>query len=288
MEKARCIVGIGELLWDVFPEEKRLGGAPVNFCYHTSRYGLPSVAVSAVGEDEAGRQAKKLLSDKGVEFELPAVPYPTGTVSVTVDERGVPGYRFAEDTAWDHLSLNDRIVNLLERCRAVCFGTLAQRSEASRRTIRDALDYVPASALRVFDINLRQDYFSEEVITESLRRCDLLKINEEELSVLTEMFGLAGEEESACRSLMGEFGISAAILTLGTEGSRVFAGSETSYLPTPAVRVVDTVGAGDAFTAGFVAMTLKGHPLREAHREAVRLSAFVCTQKGAMPEVPGR
>lgn len=281
------IVGLGEALWDVLPEGKKLGGAPANFAYHAGQYGLESIAISALGEDKLGDETINELEQKGLNYLMPRVPYPTGTVQVTLDDEGVPTYDIKENVAWDNIPFNDQIKAVAENCRAVCFGSLAQRNVVSRQTIQAFLDATPADCLRVFDINLRQNFYTKETIAESVKRCNVLKINDEELVQIGRMFGYPGLDISnKCWLILGKYNLDMLVLTCGVNGSYVFTPGNVSYQPTPQVQVADTVGAGDSFTGSFCAAILRGLPVSEAHKLAVDVSAYVCTQNGAMPEIP--
>ena len=283
------ITGVGEVLWDVLPEGKKLGGAPANFAYHIAQFGFESTVLSAVGRDVPGDEALEILQNKGLTQRIERVDYPTGSVQVSLDEAGIPQYEILEHVAWDNIPFTTSVERLARQTRCVCFGSLAQRSPVSRETIGRFLDAMPdgADRYKVFDINLRQHFYSKEVIEASLDRCNILKINDEELTVIERMFGLrSGDPERTCGTLIGRYGLSMLILTCGAEGSYVFGNGEVSFLETPRVTVADTVGAGDSFTASFCAALLCGKTLREAHRLAVDVSAYVCTQAGAMPELP--
>ena len=283
----RLVIGIGEALWDMLPEGKKLGGAPANFAFHAGQFGLESMAVSAIGLDPLGEEIAKELEEHGLPFYLDRTDYPTGTVQVTLDSNGIPRYEIKEDVAWDNIPYTKELADLAGRAQAVCFGSLAQRNPVSRETIGWFLDAVPEDCLKVFDINLRQSFYSKEIIEDSMRRCDILKINDEELEIVKEMFGLEDlPTEGLCRSIIDEYGLKMLILTCGVNGSHVFSGDVSSFIETPKVKVADTVGAGDSFTGAFVASILKGKTVREAHEAAVKVSAFVCTQSGAMPVIP--
>lgn len=292
------VIGIGEALFDCLPEGRKLGGAPANFAYHVSQFGLNGCAISAIGNDELGDEIVEKFNAVHLKHILPRVEQPTGTVKVTLDEKGVPQYEICLGVAWDNIPLTNEMLEIARNAQAVCFGSLAQRSETSRKTIHAFLDATPADALRVFDINLRQSWYTAEVIAESLQRANILKINDEELDVVATM--LLGEPtipghliaEDAektrriCRELISRYDLDMLILTCGAIGSYVFTMEEESYITTPKVKVADTVGAGDSFTATFVAQLLLGKPIPEAHKKAVDVSAFVCTQNGAMPVLP--
>lgn len=283
------VVGMGEALWDVLPEGKKIGGAPANFAYHVSQFGLPSRVVSAVGNDPLGREIVENFTSKGLNHLIEEVPYPTGTVQVEIDPAGIPQYDIKENVAWDNIPYTARLEALAGQTRAVCFGSLAQRNVVSRDTINRFLDAMPqtADSLVVFDVNLRQGFYTKEILCNSMKRCNILKINDEELVTVSRMFGYPGIDlQDKCWILLGKYNLRMLILTCGINGSYVFTPGNVSFQPTPKVEVADTVGAGDSFTAAFIASLLKGKSVTEAHALAVRTSAFVCTRKGAMPELP--
>lgn len=283
----RTIVGIGEALWDIFPDGKKIGGAPANFAFHVSQFGLESCAVSAIGKDELGEEIVKTFEESGLEFILEEVDYPTGTVKVKLDDAGVPSYVITENVAWDNIPFSERLRMLAENCGAVCFGSLAQRSAVSAATIGCFLDAIPEDCLKVFDINLRQHFYSQDVICRSMNLADVLKINDDEVIVVGQMLGYEQSDKAEIsRRLMAEFNMKMVVLTCGAIDSYVFSRDEESRIDTPKVNVVSTVGAGDSFTGTFVAALLKGKDIRTAHELAVEVSAFVCTQTGAMPELP--
>lgn len=283
------VVGMGEALWDVLPEGKKIGGAPANFAYHVSQFGLPSCVVSAVGDDDLGMEIIENFTAKGLKQLIADVPYPTGTVQVEIDQSGVPQYEIKENVAWDNIPYTERLESLAERTTAVCFGSLAQRNVVSRNTINRFLDVVSRNEenLIVFDVNLRQGFYNKEILCNSMKRCNILKINDEELVTVSRMFGYPGIDlQDKCWILLGKYNLKMLILTCGINGSYVFTPGNVSFQPTPKVEVADTVGAGDSFTAAFISSVLKGKSVLEAHSLAVRTSAFVCTEKGAMPTLP--
>lgn len=283
----KIIVGLGEILWDVFPNKKILGGAPANFAYHISQFGYDGYAVSAVGDDPLGREIISALNDKKLNYLIEKTAYPTGIVNITVDSRGVPEYEICEGVAWDNMPFTAKMKELANRASVTSFGSLAQRNSVSRESIRTFLAAMPADSLKIFDINLRQHFYDKSLIHESLELANVLKINDEEIIVVSKLFGLEDKtEEDVCRWLLNTYKLNILILTKGTEGSYAFTSTETSFQPTLKVDVADTVGAGDSFTAAFVASYLNGDSITDAHRLAVEVSAYVCTQYGAMPKLP--
>lgn len=283
------VIGMGEALWDVLPEGKKIGGAPANFAYHVSQFGLPSCVVSAVGDDPLGNEIIENFTSKGLTHQIERVPYPTGTVQVEVDQAGIPRYEIKENVAWDNIPYTDTLEQLAKRTTAVCFGSLAQRNVVSRNTINRFLDAIPAEnkPLIVFDVNLRQGFYNKETLCDSMKRCNVLKINDEELVMVSRMFGYPGIDlQDKCWILLGKYNLQMLILTCGINGSYVFTPGNVSFQPTPKVEVADTVGAGDSFTAAFISNILKGKSVAEAHSRAVLTSAYVCTRKGAMPLLP--
>ncbi len=285
----RYVVGLGEVLWDVLPEGKKLGGAPANFAYHAGQFlGMDeTIAVSALGNDKLADETIEALKEHGLNDLLPRVPYPTGTVQVQLDEQGIPTYDIKENVAWDNIPFDDDIAAIARNCRAVCFGSLAQRNVVSRATIQKFLDATPDDCVKIFDINLRQQFYTMEIIRESLQRCNILKINDEELVLIGRMFGYPGLDiENKCWLILGKYNLDMLVLTCGTNGSYVFTPGQKSFQETPKVTVADTVGAGDSFTGSFCAAILNGKPMAEAHKLAVEVSAYVCTQNGAMPKLP--
>lgn len=283
------VVGLGEALWDMLPAGRQIGGAPANFAYHAGQFGHRAYAVSAVGRDELGQELISKFEEAKLNMVIPQVDYPTGTVGITLNESGIPQYEIREDVAWDNIPVSEELLALAQDTSAVCFGSLAQRNIVSRRTIQRFLEAMPDNrqTFKIFDVNLRQNYYDREVIGTSLEYCNILKLNDEELPIIVQLLGVEGcGDEEKCRCLMKKYSLDILILTQGSRGSYVFTEDETSFIETPKVEVADTVGAGDAFTGAFVGSLLNGKSVREAHITAVRVSAYVCTQHGAMPEIP--
>lgn len=283
MKRKKVIVGIGELLWDMLPSGKAIGGAPANFAYHAGRLGEEGWVVSAVGDDALGHEILDVLDEKRLHSLVAMVDKPTGTVQVSLDDAGVPTYTIVEDVAWDHIPFTPKMQDLASRADAVCFGSLVQRN-GSRASVLKFLEAVPASALKVFDINLRQHFYTPEILRKSLEIADVLKINDEEIVTLSEMFGLGSDPREACRKLIGQYSLRFVLLTKGAQGSEVISPDEVIPQGVGKVDVVDTVGAGDAFTAAFTVAYLRGDSLADAQKLAGEVTAYVCSHKGAMPE----
>ena len=281
-DKKPFIVGIGELLWDVFPEGKRAGGAPVNFVYHAAQAGAEGCAVSAVGDDDWGREILQELKKSGIHVIISTVPYPTGRVLVKMKD-GIPSYTIMDDVAWDHLPLTPEALNAVSRADAVCYSTLSVRHTHTKETVKKLLASARPDALRFFDVNLRQSYYSKGLIEDLLGFSNAFKLNDDELVVLRGLFGFTGADEEVCRALLRQYKLRYLIFTAGAKYSVVYTPNDISRIDTPRVTVVDTVGAGDSFSGAFVYAVLTGKTLREAHENAVKTAAFVCSRAGAWP-----
>jgi fructokinase len=283
------LVGIGEALWDMLPGGKQLGGAPANFAYHANALGGRGVVASRVGDDEPGRELLSLLASSGLETRHIQIDpgHPTGWVDVRLDAAGVPEYVIHENVAWDDLRIETPLLELARQADCVGFGTLAQRSPESRATIQALLGDTRPDCLRVFDINLRQDYFSRELIHDSLSISKVLKLNDAELPVVAALLKLGAQGDDALRSLIDRYGLSLVALTRGAKGSVLYAsdGTISEHLGI-AAHVVDTVGAGDAFTAALALGLLNDLPLDQINQHANQVAAYVCSQAGAMPQMP--
>jgi fructokinase len=286
MKSSFTVVGLGELLWDMFPHGKQLGGAPANFAYMTALLGDRGIVASRVGEDRLGQEAIWTLKSCGLDTSQIQIDpaHATGTVQVKVDLKGQPEYSISEDVAWDHLAWTSEWEKLARSADAVCFGSLAQRSEVSRATIRKFLQSVGTDVARVFDVNLRQSFFTAEVLRVALLHANIMKVNDEELPRIIEMFGerFRGENEAACW-LAAEFGIKLVCVTRGHRGSLLVCGEKKDEHAGFTVKVADTVGAGDAFTAALIHHWLRKTPLKEMNLAANRMGAWVASQEGAMP-----
>lgn len=296
----KTVTGIGEALWDSLPEGRKFGGAPTNFAYHCAQFGLNAWAASAVGNDALGDEILDICKSVDLQVVCPKVPFETGTVQVTLNGNGIPQYEIKTDVAWDNIPYSSELDQLARQTDAVCWGSLAQRNHVSRNTIRTFIQNMPKSALKVFDINLRQQFFTKEIIEDSLRLCNILKINDEELVTVSRLFGWIPESndgfstiwqnfdfQEKSRTIITKYNLQMLILTCGVNGSYVFTpDGNVIQQGTPKVDVADTVGAGDSFTAAFVSSILLGKTIKEAHNCAVEVSAYVCTRHGAMPPLP--
>jgi fructokinase len=292
MDSNTTTLAVGEILWDIYPDGPRFGGAPANFACHAAGLGVRAAIVSAVGADDLGRAAVDELTQRGIEVAgVQISDRPTGTVLVTIDDDGKASYEFRSDVAWDHLEWNVGLASLAGTAAAVCFGTLAQRGPASSEAVRRIVAATPGECLRVFDVNLRKDekhlYYDEGSIQQSLDVADVLKLNDDELPILAAMFGVKGTEMESIAGLGLRFGLEHIALTRGPRGALLWSKTgEHSDLPGVQTKVRDTVGAGDAFTAAMTVGLLQGRSLEEINRHACRVAAYVCTQPGAAPRLP--
>ena len=290
--KEQLVIGIGEVLWDIFPEKSLqiMGGAPANFVFHTAQMGLQSLLISAIGKDDLGLALHKELEQHQIKHQIQMTDYETGSVLVSLDQKGIPNYEIKEPVAWDFIDANETLLTYAKQAAAVCFGSLAQRSEQSHHTILKIVKSTSTNALRIFDINLRQHYYTKSIIEASMKACNVLKLNEDELVQLPLILNWKVDQETNTIANINKYfpNIHTLILTKGAAGSSIYnqEGICLSSLGTPNTTIVDTVGAGDAFTAAFVAYILKGHSIAAAHQKAVELAAFVCSQAGAIPLHP--
>jgi len=281
------VAGIGEILYDVLPEGKQLGGAPSNFVFHAKALGLDAHLVTAVGNDRNGGEICEKLRSAGISLQyVQHVPFPTGTVQVTLDPGGIASYRIKKEVAWDHILWSDDIQKLASEVDAVCFGTLAQRSIQSYQSIQNFLTHTKKDCLKVFDINLRQTYFSREIIESSLQKSNILKLNREELEVIKNLFNLPKSDTKALRVLLEQYRLHFIALTQGPAGSIIADQKNSYYCPAFPAAVQDTIGAGDSFTAAMILGKLRGLPLDQINQLASRVAAYVCSQAGATPTLP--
>ncbi|NYI25652.1 carbohydrate kinase family protein [Aeriscardovia aeriphila] len=286
MKQKPIVLSVGEILWDMLPAGKRAGGAPTNFVYHATMNGGDGYAISAVGNDQLGDELAGEVHSHHISAILQHNSYPTGTTHAKLDKEGVPQWSITQNVAWDHIRLNHDLSDMVSGADAVCFGTLALRNPESRETILSLLHDCKPSAIRYFDINIREQYYSKELIQELLELSSVFKINDDELEILRPMFNLPEGDEEACKWFINTYSLDYVILTAGAKYSIVASKTELSKFYTPKVPVVDTVGAGDAFSGVFTMGILEGRSLREAHRAAVNTAAYVCTQNGAWPDYP--
>jgi fructokinase len=288
MNEQFTVAGIGELLWDVFPNHKRPGGAPTNFACHCLRLNAKAYPVSCVGTDNLGLEIHEALQQMGVDtrYVLTNDRFPTGTIQVSLDERGKPSYQIFEHVAWDYLPFTDGLKTLAKTLDAVCFGSLAQRSAISRKTIHAVVQHMNEGALKIFDVNLRQPFFSKEQIETSLRLASILKLSDEELPILAGYFGLHGDVIAQLNGLRELFGLELVAYTRGPKGSLLVGDAGVDDGQAFETLVIDSVGAGDSFTAALCMGLLKGWPLHKVNSFANQVAAFVCSQKGATPILP--
>ena len=289
MDQLPTVVGLGEILWDVLPSGRQLGGAPANFAYCSHLLGSRAVVASRVGSDDLGREARALLLHSGLTDQFLQIDpaHSTGTVHVQLDPTGQPKFEIAEGAAWDFMTGPDVWQALAQSADAVCFGTLAQRSPESRQTILNFLDMTRPEALRIFDVNLRQSFYSAEIIRESLMRANVVKLNQEEVPRVADLMELASTEPSQfAPELLRGFDLRFVCVTLGANGSLLCDRSGIDEHPGLRVQIKDTVGAGDAFTAGLVHELLRGAQLAVMNDLANRMGAWVASSSGAMPPVP--
>jgi len=283
------VVGLGEILWDLLPDGRQLGGAPANFAYHAEALGAQGVVVSCVGNDKLGKEILDCLEQLRLSHEYISVDkdHPTGMVTVEVDERGKPDYVIHENVAWDFIPLSSGLLDLAARADAVCFGSLCQRSEVSRDTVRKFLRATKQNCLRVFDINLRQSYYSREVIDSMLKLTNVFKLNDEELLLVAQILNIRGSESEILAELIAGYKLRLVVLTKGSKGSRLYTSEEDSVCKGfEPIEVADTVGAGDSFTAAVTVGLLNNKKLDTINENANRLASFVCSQRGATPKIP--
>lgn len=289
------VVGIGEVLWDLLLTGPQLGGAPANFAYHANALGAHSYVITRVGDDDHGREIIRRFREMGIRSGAIQVDEqaPTGTATVALSGNGLAHFTVQENVAWDFIAATHEALALVARAHAICFGSLAQRSDSSRQAIQQLLAAAPSDSLRVFDINLRQKFYSREVIEHSLRIANVLKLNDDELPVIAEMFGLRGTIEEQMKQLAATFHPRLIALTRGAQGSLLYQSKANSdgeerwsNCPSRAVAVVDTVGAGDSFTAALVMGLLRKMDLDEVNFLANDVARYVCSQTGATPALP--
>ena len=282
------ICGVGEVLWDAFPEGEKFGGAPANFTCHCHSLGAETYVVSCIGKDKRGRTAREFLDNHGVDTSclVDSEACETGVVIVTLDDEGKPDYEIKEGVAWDNIPLTDAMEALAPQLDAICYGSLSQRNEVSRETITKFIAATRPDCLRVFDINIRQHFYNDEILRSSLASANVLKLNDEELPIVAELIGAEGSDEEIVRAIIAEFDLKLVALTMGADGALMVTPDESSFAVPEPTDVINTVGAGDSFTASMIMDFLNNKPLDEINRDANELAAFVCTKHGAVPELP--
>jgi len=288
-DKTFTIVGLGEILWDMLPAGKQLGGAPANFAYHAQALGAKGVVVSCIGDDELGKEILSRLGGLGLDCRYIATDkaHRTGTVTVKLDENGVPDFTIHEDVAWDFIPPDAALLAIAARADAVCFGSLCQRSDVSRDTVRRFLKATKPDCLRIFDINIRQSYYNKDIVHAMLETSNVLKLNDDELPVVTELLDIKGAESEILAELVARYDLRLVVLTRGAEGSRLYGpDGDSECKGIPPAKIADTVGAGDAFTAAVAVGLLRGDGLEQINAHANRVASFVCSQDGATPKLP--
>jgi len=289
MTSTPIVVGLGEILWDLLPSGRQLGGAPANFAYCSHLLGSCATVASRIGKDQLGDEICERLCQTGIgrDFLQTDWEHPTGTVGVTLDSAGQPSYEIVQGVAWDFMEWSPEWQSLAKSADAVCFGTLVQRSSKSQEAIRQFLNSTREDALRIFDVNLRQDFYSKQMISESLRCADIVKLNRDESMVLGKLLGLSSgpsDDASFCRELMQKFELQWVCVTYGSEGSLLCNELHEHRHPGFRVTIKDTVGSGDAFTAGLVHGMMNGESLAEINELANRMGAWVASSSGGMPK----
>lgn len=289
-DKHTVVAGIGEILWDMLPAGKQLGGAPANFAYFARKIGARAHVASCVGSDKPGREILRRLAKIGVDRRYVSVDksHVTGVVDVQLDKKGKPAYNIKRNVAWDFIRLSPALRGLAGRTKAVCFGTLAQRSSVSRKTIRKFIKLMPDSSLKIFDINLRQSFYNREIIQASLKLANILKINDEELPAVSRMFALRGRESDMAAQLIRKYKLQMVALTKGAKGAAIYLPERAYFVKGQNVKVIDTVGAGDSFAAGLAVGLLNGMSMRKILVSADRLAGYVCGKHGATPPLPDK
>ena len=274
------ILSIGEILWDIFPDKKILGGAPANFVFHARQFGSDATLFTALGNDQQGIELEENAVKAGIIMQSSRVSHPTGIADIFLNNEQVPTYKLNDNCAWDHIPLTNKLKKFAEKADLIVFGTIAQRNIESRNTIQEALKLSKSSSKILFDINLRLDFYSKEIIEESLNAANYLKLNDEEESVLQNLFNKNIEQ------IISDFNLELAILTLGPKGSKIITSNSMSECPAAKCKIVDTVGTGDSFTAFFIINYLKGMSIHESQKKASKVAAYVCAHNGATVQIP--
>ena len=274
------ILSFGELLWDIFPDKKILGGAPANFVFHARQFGSDATLFTALGNDKQGLDLEKTAAKAGIIMQSSRVSHPTGTAEIILNNEQVPTYKLNDTCACAHIPLTNNLKIFATKADLIVFGTIAQRNFESRNTIKKALKLSKPSSKILFDINLRLNFYTKEIIEESLSAANYLKLNDEEESVLQNLFNKNIEQ------IISDFNLELAILTLGPKGSKIITSNSMSECPAAKCKIVDTVGAGDSFTAFFIINYLKGMSISESQKKASKVAAYVCAHNGVTVQIP--
>ena len=288
MGKVPLMIGLGELLWDLLPSGKVLGGAPANFAYMATVLGNQGIVASRIGSDDLGREALSAMEKLGLAATHVQIDesYPTGTAAVVLDGNGQPNFSIARPVAWDSLQWTEDWKEIASRANVVCFGTLAQRSEPAANTIEQFLQSVPANAFKICDANLREPFYTTNTLRRSFAHADMLKLNDHELACAASLLGLGnGNEVELARRLTDEFDLDLVCITRGARGSILLSKNQVSEHPGYRIAVADAVGAGDAFTACVAHFHIQGRPIQEISEYANRFASWVATQTGATPSI---
>jgi len=274
------ILSIGELLWDIFPDKKILGGAPANFAFHARQFGSDATLFTALGNDQQGLELEETAAKAGIIMQSSRVSHPTGTADIILNNEQVPTYKLNDNCAWDHIPLTNNLKKFAAKADLIVFGTIAQRNFESRNTIKKALELSQAPSKILFDINLRLNFYTKEIIEDSLSAANYLKLNDEEESVLKIIFN------KNIGQIISDFNLELAILTLGPKGSKIITSNSMSECPATKCEIIDTVGAGDSFTAYFIINYLNGMSIPESQKKASNVAAYVCAHNGATVQIP--
>jgi fructokinase len=287
MNERFCVVAVGEIIWDMLPQGKQLGGAPSNFSCHIHSLGGDARLISRIGQDLMGNETLKIFQDRGISIaNIQLDTYAlTGRADVKLSSDGQPQFTIASDVAWDHIEADTKAIRTISQADAICFGTLAQRAQESREAITKLLSHAKPEALVVLDINLRAPFWNMEIIEQSLKMCNVLKLNDQELVILAEHFGLTGDTQHQLQQLADRFHLQALAFTRGGQGSMIMSHGEWSDHSGIKADICDTVGAGDAFTATMIMGLLQGDSLEHINQHANEVAAYVCSQPGATPRL---
>jgi fructokinase len=288
MVKPAVMIGLGEVLWDILPSGKVLGGAPANFAYMTNVLGDEGIVASRIGNDELGREACEVIQRLGLKtsYLQQDSQHQTGTAAVSIDAAGQPNFTIQEPVAWDFLQWTAEWEELSSRADVVCFGSLAQRSPESAAAIESFLRNAPAEALRIFDVNLRQSFYNKAVLRKSFQHAHIVKLNEQELLQISQLLHLGtGTEETLAKRLLAEYSLRLVCITLGDRGSILVSKAQTVEHGGFRVKIADAIGAGDAFTACLAHYYLRGYSLADLSEFANRFASWVATQRGATPSI---